>query len=108
MGFRFRKSVKIGGIRFNLGKNGLTSVSIGKKGHSTNLSKKGVRTTLGIKGTGLSYSTLHKFEVEEPVATKKSFFVRFWSYIFKLSWFAVKYSILFAIIFVVVIYYQRS
>jgi hypothetical protein len=56
MGFRFSKSIKIApGVRINIGKKG-SSVSIGKKGATVNLSKKGIRTTLGIPGTGISYS----------------------------------------------------
>lgn len=62
MGLRFRKSVKLGGIRFNFTHNGLTSASVGKKGLTTNISKKGIRSTVGLKGTGISYSHLHKFD----------------------------------------------
>ncbi|MCE7887674.1 MAG: DUF4236 domain-containing protein [Alphaproteobacteria bacterium PRO2] len=57
MGFRFRKSIKIiPGIRLNLSKSG-PSVSVGGKGLTYNVSKKGTRTTVGIPGTGLSHST---------------------------------------------------
>lgn len=57
MGWRFRKSFKIfPGFRVNLGKKGITSLSVGGKGVSTNLSSKGVRSTLSLPGTGLSYS----------------------------------------------------
>lgn len=62
MGFGFKKSVKIGGIRFNFGKNGFTSMSVGKRGLTANFSKKGVRTTTSIPKTGISYSKLHKFK----------------------------------------------
>ena len=58
MGFRFRKSFKIApGIRVNLGKSGITSVSVGKRGASLNIGKKGVYANIGLKGTGLSYRT---------------------------------------------------
>ena len=57
MGFRFRKSIKImPGVKVNLGKNGVTSYSIGGKGITKNISKKGERTTFSIPGTGVSYS----------------------------------------------------
>lgn len=57
MGFRFRKSVKlIPGVRLNLGKRG-ASVSVGGKGLTYNISKKGTRTTVGVPGTGVSYSS---------------------------------------------------
>lgn len=58
MGFRFRKKVKIApGIDLNLSKNGISSTSIGRKGATINLSKRGVKQTIGIPGTGLSYQT---------------------------------------------------
>ncbi len=60
MGFRLRKSVKIlPGVRINLSKSG-TSVSVGGRGFTTNVSKRGARTTLGIPGTGISYSHKHQ------------------------------------------------
>jgi hypothetical protein len=58
MGFRFRRSIKvIPGIRINLGKSGFSSVSVGGHGITKNFSKKGTKTTFGLPGTGLSYST---------------------------------------------------
>ena len=57
MGMRFRKSVKITkGVKVNFSKSG-ASLSLGGRGHSVNLSGRGTRTTIGIPGTGLSYST---------------------------------------------------
>lgn len=58
MGFRFRKSINLGkGFRINLSKSGL-GYSWGTKGiRLTKTAKGSVRTTLGIPGTGLSYST---------------------------------------------------
>ena len=56
MGFRFRKSVKIcKGVKVNFSKSG-ASLSVGGQGHSVNIGKHS-RATLGIPGTGLSYST---------------------------------------------------
>lgn len=56
MGFRFRKSLKImPGVRVNVSKTGF-STSLGSKGFTANVSKRGVRGTVGIPGSGLSYS----------------------------------------------------
>lgn len=58
MGMRFRKSFGIGkGARLNIGK-GSVGVSVGAKGarYSVN-SKRGVTTSVGAPGTGISYSS---------------------------------------------------
>jgi len=56
MPFRFRKSIKLGkGVRLNLSKSGV-STSIGKPGATVNIGKRGVRPTVGIPGTGISYT----------------------------------------------------
>lgn len=60
MGFRIRKSIRLGkGLRLNLGKSGVTSVTMGKRGapHVT-VGKGGTRFgTPVIPGTGISYET---------------------------------------------------
>ncbi|MFZ5911682.1 MAG: DUF4236 domain-containing protein [Chloroflexota bacterium] len=57
MPIRFRRSFKIApGIRLNLSKSG-TSMTLGKRGASVNVGKRGVRGTVGIPGTGISYTT---------------------------------------------------
>lgn len=57
MGLRFRKSVRIcKGIRLNFNKNS-TSITIGGKGVHYTVNSKGRRTgTVGLPGTGVSYS----------------------------------------------------
>ncbi|PNP98510.1 DUF4236 domain-containing protein [Moraxella sp. RCAD0137] len=61
MGFRFKKSFKIiPGVKLNVSKKGLSSVSLGGKGASMNFGKKGRRTTVGIPGTGMSYTSTSK------------------------------------------------
>src|SRR6476659_3454043 len=55
MGFRFRKSVGFGVGRLNLSKSG-ASLSVGGRGNVVTLGRRGVRHTVGIPGTGLSYS----------------------------------------------------
>jgi hypothetical protein len=58
MGIRFRKSVRVApGVRLNFGKKGLTSLSLGRAGATVNLNQDGAKTTVGLPGTGLSYST---------------------------------------------------
>ena len=56
--FKFRKSKKIlPGVKLNIGKKGPSSLSLGGRGSTVNVSNKGTKTTVGIPGTGLSYST---------------------------------------------------
>ena len=65
MGFRFRRSIRLlPGLRINLGKKG-ASVSLGGRGATVNLSSKGTRTTVGLPGTGLSYT---HYERRPPAA----------------------------------------
>lgn len=53
---KFRKSFKVApGVRLNVGKT-RSSLSIGGKGVTTNVSKTGTRTTVGIPGSGLSHT----------------------------------------------------
>ena len=66
MGFRFRKSIRIApGVRLNLGKRG-GSVSLGGRGGTVNVSKDDVRTTIGVPGTGVSYSHLDRWRGPRP------------------------------------------
>lgn len=61
MGLRFRKSKKIApGIRFNISKSGF-GLSAGPRGAKVSVNSKGrVTRTIGIPGSGLSYSTTSK------------------------------------------------
>ena len=56
MGFRYRKSIKLGkGVRLNIGKTGV-SISAGVPGFRKTIHSSGrVTTTVGIPGTGLYY-----------------------------------------------------
>lgn len=60
MGFRLRRSIKLGpGIRLNLGKKS-TSLSFGTRGFHYTLSSTGRRTaSIGLPGTDISYVTTH-------------------------------------------------
>lgn len=61
MGINFRKSLKIApGLKLNIGKKGVSGVSVGKNGARVSMGKKGVRSTIGLPGSGLSYSKTHK------------------------------------------------
>jgi len=57
MGLRFRRRIKIApGIHVNIGKKG-TSISLGHPGATLNVGgKQGPRVTVGMPGTGLSYT----------------------------------------------------
>lgn len=69
MGLRFRRRIKLfPGVAINIGKTGVTSCSIGGKGLTVNVSKKGTRATVGIPGTGISYSE----KLSEPAFSKIS------------------------------------
>ena len=67
--FRFRKGVKIApGIRLNITKRGINSLTLGGKGISYNIGKKGTRATGGLPGSGMSYSQYSSYE-EKPGKT---------------------------------------
>ncbi len=59
MGFRFRRSARLGPLRFNFANSGLSSISVGGRGASFNIPvnrRGGPRTTVGLPGTGLSWT----------------------------------------------------
>lgn len=57
MPFRFRRSIQLApGLRLNVSKSGL-SASVGKRGAHVTLGHGRTRTTVGIPGSGLSYTT---------------------------------------------------
>jgi hypothetical protein len=57
MGLRFRRSIKlVPGVRLNIGLR-RASLSFGGKGFTYNVGPNGSRVTVGIPGSGLSYST---------------------------------------------------
>src|SRR5437899_677393 len=58
--FRFRRSIKIApGVRWNIGKKG-SSISLGGHGITHTIDTKGSQTTIGIPGTGISYTQVHR------------------------------------------------
>lgn len=77
MSFRFRKSFKIApGVRLNVGKRSF-SASVGPKGLTHTVGTAGRRTTAGIPGSGLSYTTKHKGKKSESGTTsgRSNFFL---------------------------------
>ncbi len=78
MGFRFRKRIKIlPGIWFNLSKSGI-STSIGGKGLTVNLKNGKTRTTVGIPGTGISYSETSTGNPDDPTPERQTIPAWFW------------------------------
>lgn len=58
MGWRFQKRVKLlPGVRVNLSKRGVSSISVGGRGGWVNFGRKRTRTTVGLPGTGLRYTS---------------------------------------------------
>ncbi|MFM7648928.1 MAG: DUF4236 domain-containing protein [Cyanobium sp.] len=69
MGFRFRRSSRLGPVRLNFSKNGLSSISLGGRGASLNIPvnrRGGTRTTVGLPGTGLSWSWEQEGPARQP------------------------------------------
>lgn len=73
MGFRFRKSVKIApGVRLNIGKKSV-GISAGVKGARVSVNSNGRKTTtVGLPGTGLSYSKTEKIGGSKTKAASTS------------------------------------
>ena len=69
MGLRFRKRIKIlPGVWFNVSKSGV-STSIGGKGLTVNLKNGKAKTTVGIPGSGLSYSKTTTGNTDDPATS---------------------------------------
>lgn len=85
MGLRFRKSYKLGPLRFTASKSGISS-SIGVKGlRLTKTARGAVRGTVSVPGTGISYSTEEKrsrrktdMKTQSATRSKKPLFKRWW------------------------------
>lgn len=85
MGFRFRKSYKLGPFRFTASKSGISS-SVGVKGLRLTKTARGtVRGTVSVPGTGISYSTEEKrsrrktdMKTSSTARSKKPLLKRWW------------------------------
>ena len=75
MGFRFHRSIRLlPGLRLNLSKSGV-STSIGTRGAWLTFGKRGTRSTVGIPGTGISYTEAlprHQQQTEHRQAGQES------------------------------------
>ncbi|MGO9076105.1 MAG: DUF4236 domain-containing protein [Terriglobales bacterium] len=57
MAFRFQRRLRLGkGFTLNIGKRGISSISAGVRGAHVTIGKRGTRHTVGLPGTGLSYT----------------------------------------------------
>jgi hypothetical protein len=75
MGFRLRRSARLGPLRFHFTSSGLSSISIGAPGASLNIPvarRGGLRTTVGLPGTGLSWSLEHSPDPAAPATDQPS------------------------------------
>ena len=73
MGFNFRKSLKIApGVKVNVTKNGISSLSVGKNGARVNLGKKGTKATVGIPGSGLSHSKYRSYNSPSSLSSQNT------------------------------------
>lgn len=71
MGFRFRKSIKIGPVRVNFSKKGV-GYSVGTKGYRVTKRTDGkIQETYNIPGTGISY--VNTKQVKNQKKSKKLF-----------------------------------
>jgi hypothetical protein len=69
--FRFRRSIRIlPGVRLNIGKTGI-STSVGVRGAQVTLGRGKVRTTVGLPGTGLSYTDEQRLSATPPPAPSR-------------------------------------
>ena len=80
MGFRFHRSVRLlPGLRLNLSKSGV-SASVGTRGAWLTFGRNGTRTTVGLPGTGISYTTTnsaseHQSAVAPPARARARWLV---------------------------------
>ena len=66
MGFRFRRSFRVApGLRLNLARSGI-STSLGRRGAWLTFGPRGMRATVGLPGTGLSYSEQSPWRRPKP------------------------------------------
>lgn len=78
MGMRFRKSVKLGPFRATVSKSGV-SYSVGGKGARVTKRADGrTQTTVGIPGTGVSYTTTQKSTQQAAKQQEKKEFLDTW------------------------------
>lgn len=72
MPVRFRRTFTLfPGVKVNVSKGGM-SISVGRKGYHLNFSKRGVRQTVGLPGSGISQTSyLYKNDSDEDETEKE-------------------------------------
>lgn len=85
MSIRFRRSIKVlPGVRINVGKKGL-STTVGPKGAKVTLGADGSRrTTVGLPGTGLSSTSVHRAAATQQDRPPSRYGWKFWLFCFVL------------------------
>lgn len=69
MAWRYRRRLPIlKGLTVNLGKSGVTSVSLGVRGARLTFGRRGRRATIGLPGSGLSYTAYEPHDHRQPPA----------------------------------------
>lgn len=72
MPLRIRKTITLfPGVRLNISKTGM-SLSVGRKGFTLNFSKRGVRQTTGLPGSGISHTSYLFKDDDEDKEEKES------------------------------------
>lgn len=67
MAWRYRRRLPIlKGLTVNLGKSGVTSVSLGVRGARLTFGRRGRRATIGLPGSGLSYTAYEPYNHRQP------------------------------------------
>jgi hypothetical protein len=62
MAWRYRRRLRLArGLYLNLGKTGATSISLGTRGAHLTLGRRGRRATVGLPGSGLSYTEYQRY-----------------------------------------------
>ena len=90
MAWRFHRRLRLApGFNLNLGKTG-ASLSVGMRGLHTTFGRR-TRTTIGLPGTGLSYTTVHGTSHRTSRAAPRSFLVAlaqfvFWAFVLWVLW----------------------
>jgi hypothetical protein len=69
MGWRYRRRLRLArGLYLNLGKTGITSISAGGRGARMTFGRRGGRATVGLPGSGLSYTAYEPYTHVAPPA----------------------------------------
>jgi hypothetical protein len=72
MGFRFHRTLRLlPGLRLNVSKSGV-SASVGTQGAWFTFGRKGTRTTVGLPGTGISYTTTSPAHEHQDVGAPRA------------------------------------